>query len=376
MATERAPGHQAGRRVETIELFFDLVFVFTVTQLAGLVEHAHGPLDLLRALLVLTLIWWMYDGYAWLTNAAGTPRPLRLVLLAAMAGFLVIALAIPGVAGATGLAFGLAYLAVVLVHLAAFGASRGRAVLAIAPFNLAAAALAIAAGLVDADWDWLLLLAAAAPFLVATLLRRERAFAVDTDHFVERHGLIVIIALGESVVAIGTGAGGRDLDARTAGAVVLALGFVAALWWAYFDRDDDRAARAMAAAAPPARARIAILGYFYAHLAMLAGIVALAAGIHRVVAGDAGAAAGWLLAGGLAGYLLGDVGFRAVVGLRPLRVRALGAALALAFGALGTRWGGPAELAALTALALALLALEARLGRGAGVAKGRDSASR
>ena len=98
---------QEEMRVSTIESFFDLVFVFTITQLTYLVAGAHGPLDFLLVLLVLMLIWWMYDAYAWLTNEAGAGRPMRLVLIAAMAGFFVMALALPSIVDTGGLAFGL-----------------------------------------------------------------------------------------------------------------------------------------------------------------------------------------------------------------------------------------------------------------------------
>jgi low temperature requirement protein LtrA len=107
-------------RAQTIELFFDLVFVFTITQITHLIEHAHGAVDFLHALAVLMLVWWMYGGYIWLTNHAHTPKSMRLVLMAAMAGFLVMALAIPESAGEGRLLFGAAYLAIVLLHFAAF----------------------------------------------------------------------------------------------------------------------------------------------------------------------------------------------------------------------------------------------------------------
>src|SRR5579864_4241265 len=95
-------------RVSSIESFFDLVFVFTITQLTYLVAGARGPLDFLLVLLVLILIWWMYDAYSWLTNVAGAQGLMRLVLIAAMAGFFVMALALPRIFGSDGLAFGLA----------------------------------------------------------------------------------------------------------------------------------------------------------------------------------------------------------------------------------------------------------------------------
>src|SRR6058998_2299084 len=95
-------------RVSNVELFFELIFVFAITQLTRLVEDAGGALDFLRVLLVLILVWWMYAGYVWLTNVTGARARMRFVLIAAMAGFLVMGSAIPRVYGADGLAFGLA----------------------------------------------------------------------------------------------------------------------------------------------------------------------------------------------------------------------------------------------------------------------------
>ncbi|HET7198020.1 MAG TPA: low temperature requirement protein A [Burkholderiales bacterium] len=360
------PGHGQGR-VSTIELFFDLVFVFTVTQLTRLIDHANGPDDFVRALVVLVLIWWMYAGYAWLTNdmsaAAGVPGSMRLVLIAGAAGFLVISQAIPGSFGEDTLAFGLAYLFVVVLHLAAFslqaGANLWRAIVGLAPFNLGAALLVVLAAFLPLQWRLAAFAAAAALFVLATLLRRERGFAVHPGHFVERHGLVIMIVLGESVVAIGAGAGGRRLGLETAAQIALALFLTAALWWTYFDRDDVRAEQAMAAAGPVARGRMAILGYWYAHLVMICGVVLAAAGVRRALAtAGAGYGAAWFLAAGIATYLAGDVLFRRVLGLRPYASRALAAPIALLFGFLGSALGALAELAALTVFLAVLLAAE------------------
>jgi low temperature requirement protein LtrA len=105
-----APAREKPAGVSSIELFFDLVFVFVITQVTQLVEHAHGAMDFLRALLVLVPIWWMYAAYVWLTNTVRVTWQMRLVLIAAMAGFLVMAMAIPQVFGAGALTFGLSYL--------------------------------------------------------------------------------------------------------------------------------------------------------------------------------------------------------------------------------------------------------------------------
>jgi len=357
-------------RVPSIELFFDLVFVFTITQLTHLVEEAHDAVGFLRALVVLTLVWWIYAGYSWLTNDAGAGRQMRLVLLAGMGGFLVIALSIPTVFGDGGLAFGLAYLFVVVLHLFAFvlkaGRRSARAVLGLAPFNLGAAALVIAAGLVDAAWDWLFLLAAAGLYVTSTILRRHEGFSINASHFAERHGLVILIALGESVVAIGSGASEHAIDAAGLVPVLLALLLIATLWWSYFDEDDERAERLLVAAPPGARPGIAVFGYWYGHLAMIFGIVLLASGVKHVVAHPAEAmhGAAWLLASGTAIYLLGDALFRSVIGLRPVLPRARRGLVALGLGAVGLVWGGVAELGALVALALATLMLERRLERG------------
>src|SRR5207245_7559031 len=235
--------------------------------LTYLVAGAHGPLDFLLVLLVLMLIWWMYDAYAWLTNEAGAGRPMRLVLIAAIAGFLVMALALPRSFGTDGLTFGLAYLFVIVLHLVAFlikgGRSARQAMLGVAPFNLGAAALVIAAGLLHTGWNWLFFLAAVTLFAIATISRREQGFSVNSAHFVERHGLVILIILGEAVVDIGTGAGAppRALDVRTLAAVVLSLLLVAALWWSYFARDDERARSARVSASPLARARMEVRGH-------------------------------------------------------------------------------------------------------------------
>lgn len=353
----------AWSRVSTIELFFDLVFVFTVTQLTHLIDHANGPDDFVRALVVLVLIWWMYGGYAWLTNGVGASRAMRLVLIAGAGGFLVISQAIPRSFGEDTLAFGLAYMFVVALHLGAFalqgGPGIGRAVLKLAPFNVGAALLVVLAGFLPAPWRLALFAAAAALFILATVTRREQGFAVHPGHFVERHGLVIMIVLGESVAAIGAGAGERALDLETAAEIALSFLLVAGLWWIYFERDDVRAERVMAAADPIARGRMAILGYWYAHLVMICGVVLVAAGVKKALAtAGAGYNAAWFLSGGIAAYLAGDVLFRRVLGLRPLAWRATGALVALPFAFLGASLGALAELAALAVFLATLLAAE------------------
>ncbi len=347
-------------RVATIELFFDLVFVFTVTQITHLVAHGHGVWELGRAFLVLMLVWWMFAGYAWLTNSTRPGHFLRFTMIAAMTGFLVMALAVPGVFAADGLVFALAYLFVVVLHLAAFVVTGGRpalrGVLELAPFNLGAALLVLAAGIVDVAWEWVFFAAAALLYVIATMLHRERRFTLRPDHFAERHGLIILVALGETIVAIGGGAQEHALSLHTAVAVLLSLLLIATLWWSYFDHDDVRAEHALTATPPEHRSRAGVLGYWYGHLVMLAGIVLIAAALKEVVAlgAEAPAWSAWVLACGLSAYLAGDVLFRWVLRLRPLVYRALAAMIALPLGFAG----GGAELTTLAALMIFVLATE------------------
>ena len=353
-------------RVSTIELFFDLVFVYTVTQLTHLIDHAHGPGDFVHAFVVLVLIWWMYSGYAWLTNgmnvAVGAGRQMRIVLIAAAAAFLVMSQAIPESFGERTLAFALCYAFVVVWHLAAFawhaGPGLGPALARLAPFNLGAAGLVLAAAFVPEAWKFWCFAAAALIFVVVTLLRREQGFSLHAGHFVERHGLIILIVLGESVAAIAAGSEARGFSATGVAEIALSLVLVAALWWCYFDRDDQRAEHAMRIAGPKARGRMAIVGYWYGHLAMICGVVLVAAGIRQMLGAEtAHGAAGWLVSCGVAVYLAGDVLFRVALHLSPLAFRAFGAAAAPAFGLLAVA-GTVAELAGLSLLVAAVLAIE------------------
>ncbi|MHA7970383.1 low temperature requirement protein A [Rhizobium sp. CAU 1783] len=316
-------------RAQTIELFFDLVFVFVITRLTHLVEHVHGALEYLHALAVLMLVWWMYGGFIWLTNHAHTPKAMRAVLVAAMAGFMVLALSAPVGEGGDPLVFGFAYLFIVILHFAAFVARGGRpaaiAMLRIVPFNIAAALLVIAAGLIEAEWRWVLLLAPAALYALVAVMNTGEGFALDPVHFVERHGLLLIIVLGETIIAIGTGLADRALDVATILRLVLAVALIAALWWSYFDADDQRAEHRMQEADNRRRTRIALFGYTMGHLAMVAGLILVAAGLKAAVAyggeGEAGHGAEFLLLLGAGGYLLADAAFRRISTIGPVAVR-------------------------------------------------------
>jgi low temperature requirement protein LtrA len=354
-------------RVSTLELFFDLVFVFTVTQVTHLVTDAQGATDLLRAFLVLAVTWWMYDGYAWLTNNVGTEGTAsRLLLLAGMAGFLVMALATPHEATRDGLAFGLAYLAVVLVHAGLFlraPNSSARAMYRVAPFNVAGALLVVAAGLAPERWNLALWVAALLTLLTPIVLRGERGFQLRADHFAERHGAIILIALGESVAGLGMGAGDIPVRLPLIRATVLGLALAAALWWSYFDSDDTRGEHALTHADSAKRARLSLQAYWFGHLVMIAGIVVAAAGLEGVIANvvrPVPSATAWRLGVGVAVYLAGEALFRRVLHLGSVRGRLVAATLAVATAPAGLAVGYVAQLTLLVFLLTGMLTLDGR----------------
>ena len=194
-------------RVTTLELFFDLVFAFTLTQLTLV---ANGTLSVATAgqvLLVFGLLWWMYEGYAWLTNARPPVHATeRLLLLVGMAGFLVVGLAIPHGFSTDGVVLGLGYLVVVLVHAVLYYRVNAN-IIRIAPFNITSALLVTAAGAAGGAARYPLWVAALAIQLGSPLVVHPRSlFALNPAHLSERHSTLLIVALGESVAAIGAGA--------------------------------------------------------------------------------------------------------------------------------------------------------------------------
>ena len=292
-------------RVSTLEFFFDLVFVFAITQLTGLLTEGTPIIGGVRVLLVFGVLWWMYGGYVWLSNARTPSRtPERLLMLAGMAGFLIMGLAIPQAFGRDGVALGLGYLAVVLIHAGLYQRINSN-IARVTPFNLAAALLVIGAGIAGGPAAYGLWAAAIAIQAFSPLFIQVRGrFAIQPSHFAERHGALVIIVLGESVVDIGIGAEGHAVTVSLALSAVLGLALTAALWWTYFGtEDDERAERAMVAADPAARPALALSAYSYAYIPMLLGIVALASGVKQAIVNTGStlpARPCWALGGGVA----------------------------------------------------------------------------
>jgi low temperature requirement protein LtrA len=362
------PAEQAERaeRVSTLELFFDLVFVFTITQLTGVLSDDPTARGLLRVVLMLGVIYYMYGGYAWLTNAVAADRAARrLLLLGGMAGFLVLALAIPRAFTEGDVAFGAAYLVIVGIHAGLFtraGATYTlRAVIRLAPFNFVSALLVLAAVVVEGTAAYLLWAAAFACEWLTPMLAGTGGFRIAPAHFVERHGLVVIVALGESIVAIGIGAAELPVDLALASVAVLGLLLAACLWWAYFGGDDTRAEQAMAAVPEDRRGWVAIQAFGYLHLCMLLGVIALAAGLKDAIGrafDPLDLAHALLLAGGTALFLASDILFRRTLAIGPGRIRAIAAALALATIPLGLTLSALAQLVALVLVLAGSLAAE------------------
>jgi low temperature requirement protein LtrA len=329
-------------RVSTLELFFDLVFVFTITQLAQTLYHDLTPATFGNVVLILAVVWWMYSGYAWLTNAiAPNSTTRRTLLLVGMAGFLLMSIAIPEAFGEDGWLFGASYLVVNLVHAVLFQQAAGgarRAMRVITPLNILAALLVLLGGFVPEPWRHLCWVAAPVIQIVAGFRNRAELHSIAAGHFAERHGLVIIVAIGESVVAIGAGFAGEHVGAGEILVAVLGLTIAYYLWWFYFAGDDERAEHVLARVPQGERAVLALRGYGYALYPMLLGIVVAAVGIHKAV-GHAFASLPWgdavALAGGVALYLAGHGVFLAVFGLRGVWFRLGAAALILATVPLG-----------------------------------------
>jgi low temperature requirement protein LtrA len=276
-------------RVSTIELFFDLVFVFAFTQITGAVTEDPTAQGLLRAVLVFAVLWWAWGAYAWLTNTVPTSEPLtRLVVLTAMGAMLVTALAVPHAFDDSATAFALGFLVVMALHTALFllaaenPTAARRAILRLAPSNLGAALVLLVAGTADGGAQTAMWVAAIAVSYIGPFVTGVAGFTVHPGHFVERHGLIVLIALGESIVAIGA-AGDITVDWSLAGTALVVMALIVGLWWAYFDHDAAEGERALVAAEGTDRARLGRDVYSYLHIPLVLGVVFAAVGIHEAL---------------------------------------------------------------------------------------------
>jgi low temperature requirement protein LtrA len=355
-------------RVTPLELFFDLVFVFAFTQVTTMLAHDPTWPGLGRGLLVLGALWWAWTAYAWLTNTVDADEgAVRGAVLTSMGAMLVASLAVPEAFDDHGVVFGIAYFIVRAMHLALYAlAGRGDpdllgAVLRMTPSSLVGSALIITAGFADHDVKPVLWVAALAIDYGGVLVGGARGWRVHPAHFAERHGLIVIIALGESIVAAGVGAAGIPLDTGVIVAAVLGLAVAAAFWLAYFDFFAISAQRMLSEKRGAAQAALARDGYSYLHLPMVAGIILFALAMKETLAhvGDhLGTIYALGLCGGSALYLLAYVALRLRVSRQLSRGRLVAATAFLLLTPVATAMPAIVALAVVTALWAALHAYE------------------
>jgi low temperature requirement protein LtrA len=352
-----------------LELFFDLVFVLALTQATVLMADEPTWRGLAKGLLVLGVLWWSWVGYAWLTSAVDPDEGgVRLVVFAAMAAFLVAALCVPAAFDDAAFVFAGAYAVVRIAHIALYTlASRDDAALRSSVIGLAGStavgvSLLTGAAFADEELQGALFLAALALDAAGPYFFGAEGWRLVAGHFAERHGLIIIVALGESIVAIGAGAEGR-VDAGIVAAAALGMAVAAALWWLYFDVVALVAERRLAAARPGREQNeMARDSYSYLHFPMIAGIVLVALGMKKTLGHTEDPlklVPAVALLGGTALYLVAHVAFR----LRNVgslnRHRLAVAALLVALIPLGVELPALATLGILAAILAALIAFEA-----------------
>jgi low temperature requirement protein LtrA len=356
--------------VTPLELFFDLVFVLALTQCTALMADTPTWEGLAKGMLVLGVLWWAWVGYAWLTSVVDPEEGVvRLVIFAAMAGLLVAALCVPDVFDDTALLFACAYGVVRAAHIALFLlASRDdpdlrKSTTGLAGSTALGVGLLVAASFADGTlqgglWALALVLDMGGPLVFG-----QDGWKLMAGHFAERHGLIVIIALGESIVAIGVGAE-EAVDVGIVVAAALGTVVAAALWWLYFDIVALVAARRLSNAKPGREQNgVARDSFSLLHFPMVAGIVLVALGMKKTlehVEEPLKLVPAVALLGGTAVYLVAHVAFRWRNIHRLSAQRLVVAGLLLALIPLGVELASLATLAILSALLVALVVYETR----------------
>jgi len=372
-----------GDRVTPLELFFDLVFVLAITQCTALMSAHPTWSGLAQGILVLGVLWWSWVGYAWLTSVVDPEEgAVRFAIFAAMAAYLIAAIAIPEAFGSLGLEFALAYGAIRAAHIALFIlASRDdpglrHSVAGLAISTAIGVSLLIGASFLDGLAQGALWLLALALDMGGPLFIDSSGWRLEPGHFAERHGLIIIIALGESIVAIGVGAHAH-LAWGIAGAAVLGIALSAALWWMYFDVVALVSRRRLInSEVGRIRNELARDSYSYLHFPMVAGIVLVALGL-KTTLGHVGdsleTVPAFALLGGVSAYMLGLVGFRFRHVHTFNRQRLATAIVLFALLPVATHIPALATLAIVTAVLAVVIAFETRsYGEGRGRVRHED----
>ena len=358
------------RRTSPIELLWDLVFVFAVTQVTTLLSHDLTWAGFGRAMLVLALMWWAWSAFVWAANTQqGESALLRAVLLAGMLLIFVAGLAVPQAFEEESTLFAATYAAVRLLHLGLYtqasrqGNASWEAISGFALTVLIGMALLLAGSFASGNTRLVLwVLAAAIDYAGPAWLTRERLRGlqyVAVAHFAERYGLFVIICLGESIVAIGVGASGLELDAALVAAVALGLAVTIGLWWVYFARFSGVAEEHLRGHDDPVLA--AADSYSYLHLPLVAGIIVFAVGAKELVhdgAHELADPARLCLCGGVALYLVSHFAFRLRIARETSWAALAAAAALLVVFAVSGAWAGWLVTACVAALLAALCATD------------------
>jgi low temperature requirement protein LtrA len=329
-----------GEQVTPLELFFDLVFVLAITQCTALMaEHPRWE-GLVQGAVVLGMLWWAWVGYSWLTSVVDPEEGVvRLAMFGAMAALLVASLAVPQAFGDLGLTFAIAYAILragwlVLFFLASHDAPelRHSIWIGLVPSTLVGVGLLVVASELDGSAQLALWCVALSLDMLGPYLFGSEGWKLVPHHFAERYGLIFIIALGESIVAIGVGAGAQ-VDGGVITAAVLGIALAATMWWAYFDVVALVAERRLSAL-PVGRPQneMARDSYSFLHFPMVMGVVLIALGMKTTLAhveDPLRPETAFALVGGLSLYLFAHVAFR-LRNVRTLNKQRLVVAVALA----------------------------------------------
>jgi low temperature requirement protein LtrA len=304
------------RRTSYLELFFDLVFVFAITQVTALMIDDPTAAGFAKAALVLALVYWAWSAYAWATNAIDLSSPgLRLGYLLAIGASFAMAVGVPDAYAERAGWFAVSLFAVRIIHLWLYAHGlRGdlehrAAVMRLAPWFAIAPTLVLIGGFTDESVRVVLWTVAVVIDVAGTLRQGEGAgFRVSPAHFAERYALFIIIALGESIVAVGTGLAGHTKDAAFAGALAVSFVGVAAIWWAYFDFTAAVLARVLASRPEEVRGPLARDVFTLCHYPIVLGIIFFAVAAKKTVAHPTEPLSGagrFALAGGIAMFLIG-----------------------------------------------------------------------
>jgi low temperature requirement protein LtrA len=295
----RAETSREGDRATTLELFFDLIYVFAFTQVSALMSEGHDGIAVLQGLVILALVWWSWTSYTWLANQAHADTGVvRIAIVVAIALMFIVSLVIPeaydDLAGGlfAPVVFVVAYVAVRVVHAVAYVIAAGsdaglrrQVILSMSAALLPSSALLVLGALAGAPLQvWIWLVAIVLDLVVVYLTSRGGNWRLNSGaHFAERHSLVVILALGESVVAIGIGVAHEPVSTAIIVGSVLAVALAVGLWWVYFHHFAPKTEELVGRETGVARAGLATDVYTYLHVALVAGIVIAALGVEQAM---------------------------------------------------------------------------------------------